>query len=87
MFHHLAAVAFGRKIEQLALFCPSLLAVTPYLTARDSVKTFMDRVLARLPMADAGSISLEESFISLHAMLYTQSQLGRFDDLFDDFMV
>ena len=70
LYHHLAILARGYALQQLALYCRSLLALTPYLSTRDSVLTLLEPTLARSLSVD--SLSLDEWFIALHISALTE---------------
>lgn len=85
LYHHLAILARKNALNQLALYCDSLVAITPFLSTRDSIITLIEPSLARIGSTKAESMSLDDSFVALHAMLFTQTSLERFHSVLDQF--
>ena len=85
-YHHLAILTRGYALQQLALYCSSLLVLTPFQNTRDSVLTLLEPTLARSLSVDADCLSLGQWFIALHAMLFTSTSLDRFDYALERFV-
>ena len=85
LYHHLAILARRYALQQLALYCNSLLAVAPFLSTRDSIMTLLEPTLARSQSDEVGTMALDEWFVVIHAILFTQASLDCFAKALDAF--
>lgn len=86
LYHHLAILARPYALQQLYLYCRSLTCVQPFLSARESILTLLDPILARSGGNDAWSLSVDASFIKCHAILFKSLPEPDFDVKMRDFL-
>ncbi|KAL9124853.1 MAG: hypothetical protein Q9217_005866 [Psora testacea] len=74
LYHHLAILARPYTLEQLSLYSRSLTCVTPFESARGSIMTLLNPILAGRPSAYHRAPLMETLGIKAHAILFTYPQ-------------
>ncbi|CAN9087722.1 unnamed protein product [Alternaria alternata] len=69
LYHHLAILARPNALQQLYHYSRSLTCVKPFLSARESILTLLDPILARTAATYARALPIDTNFIKAHALL------------------
>ena len=80
LYHHLATVARSSILTQLFYYCKSLSVSQPFSAARESILMVFD------PTSWIQSSSFDTEFVQLHSIIFTRTDLNRFDKLKSKFV-
>jgi hypothetical protein len=87
LYHHLAILARPNALQQLFYYAKSLCVVVPFVSARESILTLFEPVLA----ADNGQGQyrlppLDTAFVKAHGLLFTGRSPEKFEPAVQDFL-
>ena len=80
LYHHLAILARPNALQQLYYYARSLTCVRPFPSARESILTLLDPILARSSEAYSYEPSVETRFIQAHGILFGKHSPERFEE-------
>ncbi|KAI9825122.1 MAG: hypothetical protein M1832_001442 [Thelocarpon impressellum] len=79
LYHHLAILARPNALQQLSFYAKSLTVVHPFLSARESIMTLFDPILAS-EQSYYRSSPTETAFIKAHGLHFTGASTERVTD-------
>jgi hypothetical protein len=85
LYHHLAILARPNALQQLYHYSRSLTCVKPFPSAKESILTLLDPILARTATTYAHATPIDTNFIKAHALL-PEKPSGWFDEIRQDFV-
>ena len=80
LYHHLAILARPNALRQLYYYGRSLTCVRPFPSARESILTLLDPILARSTEPYSYDLPIDTSFIQAHGILFGKLSPERFED-------
>ncbi|KAI0998020.1 hypothetical protein K3495_g10171 [Podosphaera aphanis] len=87
LYHHLAILARPSALEQLFWYSKSLCVSTPFLSTRTSILTLFEPVLKMDKESECRRIiSLDNTFVMLHAIIFTNQNLDIFSRTTAEFL-
>ncbi|KAK4669985.1 uncharacterized protein QC763_0038120 [Podospora pseudopauciseta] len=87
LYHHLAILARPNALQQLYYYTKSLCVAIPFGSARESIMTLFDPVLAPTPNQQQSRLSVAEfTFIKVHAIMFSGKQKDKLHPTMDDFL-
>ncbi|EKG09971.1 hypothetical protein MPH_12933 [Macrophomina phaseolina MS6] len=70
IYHHLATLARRNALQQLYLYCRSLICVQPFMSTRESISSLFDPILGPSNNSHSHYPPIETSFVRAHALLF-----------------
>lgn len=86
LYHHLAILARPNALQQLYLYSRSLISVQPFHSARDSILTLFNPIMARQETSSSQITTIDTNFVKMHAILFGKDDLGQFEALRKSFI-
>ncbi|TID14688.1 hypothetical protein E6O75_ATG08834 [Venturia nashicola] len=86
LYHHLAILARPNALQQLYFYSRSLISVQPFHSARDSILTLFNPIMARQETLSSQITSIDTNFIKIHAILFAKDNLGQYEALRESFL-
>ncbi|KIW02440.1 hypothetical protein, variant [Verruconis gallopava] len=80
LYHHLAILARPNALQQLSLYARSLISVQIFKSARESILTLFNPILARSDTISNQISSLDMNYVKAHAILFTREHLNDFEE-------
>jgi hypothetical protein len=86
LYHHLAILARPNALQQLYLYSRSLISTQPFHSARDSILTLFNPIMARSDASTSYITPIDTNFIKIHAVLFGKEHLGQYESLRNAFL-
>jgi hypothetical protein len=86
LYHHLAILARPNALQQLYLYSRSLISTQPFHSARDSILTLFNPIMARSETSSSHITTIDTNFIKIHAVLFGKEHLEQYEPLRDAFL-
>ncbi|KAK1750210.1 EST/SMG-like protein 1 [Echria macrotheca] len=80
LYHHQAILARPNAFQQLFYYGKSLTVAIPFVSAKDSIQTLFEPI-----MANQRAASVEQLFVLINAILFTGKMLERFESVVHEF--
>jgi hypothetical protein len=80
LYHHQAILARPNAFQQLFYYGKSLTVAIPFVSAKDSIQTLFEPI-----MANQRAASVEHLFVLINAILFTGKMLERFESVVQEF--
>ncbi len=87
LYHHLAILARPNALQQLFYYTKSLCVAIPFISARDSIMTLFEPVLAQNPNQQTRLPPAEHAFVRLNAVLFSKKMQDKLNPWMDEFIV
>ncbi|KAL2010228.1 hypothetical protein VTN00DRAFT_6035 [Thermoascus crustaceus] len=84
--HHLAVLARPNIVQQLFYYTKSLVSITPFPSASDSILLLFNPLLDPSRAVNNRHPPLATAFVSAHGVLFTKGSVDRFIKLVDEFL-
>ncbi|KAL2005513.1 hypothetical protein VTN00DRAFT_2724 [Thermoascus crustaceus] len=84
--HHLAVLARPNIVQQLFYYTKSLVSVSPFLNARESILLLFDPLLNSTEAMNNRHLPLVTAFVSAHGVLFTKGSVDQFIQFVDKFL-
>jgi hypothetical protein len=79
LYHHLAILARPNALQQLYLYSRSLISTQVFQSARDSILTLFNPVMARSDASSSHISPIDTSIRKIHADLFGKEHLGQYE--------
>ncbi|QDS74745.1 hypothetical protein FKW77_001179 [Venturia effusa] len=86
LYHHLAILARPNALQQLYLYSRSLISTQPFHSARDSILTLFNPIMARQESSSSHITTIDTNFIKIHAILFGKENLDQYEALRKSFL-
>ncbi|KAK0671232.1 hypothetical protein QBC41DRAFT_60679 [Cercophora samala] len=87
LYHHLAILARPNALQQLYYYTKSLCVAIPFGSARESIMTLFDPIMAPTPNQQQSRLSVAEfAFVKVHAIMFSSKQTEKLQSTMDDFL-
>ncbi|KAK4659940.1 hypothetical protein QC762_114730 [Podospora pseudocomata] len=87
LYHHLAILARPNALQQLYYYTKSLCVAIPFGSARESIMTLFDPIMAPTPNQQQSRLSVAEfAFVKVHAIMFSGKQMEKLHSTMDDFL-
>ncbi|KAK0737508.1 hypothetical protein B0T21DRAFT_383465 [Apiosordaria backusii] len=87
LYHHLAILARPNALQQLYYYTKSLCVPIPFGSARESIMTLFDPIMAPTPNQQQSRLSVAEfAFVKVHAIMFSGKQMEKLHSTMDDFL-
>lgn len=86
LYHHLAILARPNALQQLYLYSRSLISTQPFHSARDSILTLFNPIMAQQETSSSHITTIDTNFIKIHAVLFAKENLGQYEALRESFL-
>ncbi|KAK4200579.1 hypothetical protein QBC40DRAFT_68843 [Triangularia verruculosa] len=87
LYHHLAILARPNALQQLYYYTKSLCVAIPFGSARESIMTLFDPIMAPTPNQQQSRLSVAEfAFVKVHAIMFGGKQKDKLQPTMDDFL-
>ncbi|KAK4171746.1 hypothetical protein QBC36DRAFT_339369, partial [Triangularia setosa] len=86
LYHHLAILARPNALQQLYYYTKSLCVAIPFGSARESIITLFDPIMAPTPNQQSRLSVAEFAFVKVHAVMFSSKQMDKLQSTMDDFL-
>jgi hypothetical protein len=86
LYHHLAILARPNALQQLFYYNKSLCVAIPFVSARDSIMTLFEPVMAPNSSQQSRLPSTEHAFVKTHGIMFSKKMYAKLDASMDEFI-
>lgn len=86
LYHHLAILARPNALQQLFFYVKSLCVAVPFESARESIMTLLDPVMALSPNQPSRLPPNELAFVRCNGIMFSRKYLEKFDSSVEEFI-